>query len=130
VHRVRKKPEQKREEPVKLQKIVSFGFRHEGGGPNVTAGVVVIDIRKLFKNPYHDRKLRQLKGTDTAVQKDIEKTPDFDVKYEHLKEQVSVPGIEIVYIGCTGGKHRSVYLVEKLGKELGVPVEHRDLDKK
>lgn len=112
-----------------LKKIVSFGFRHEGGGPNVIPGVVVVDIRKMFKNPYHDRKLRYLRGTDPAVQLDVMKTPDFNAKYTHLKETVSVPGTEVAYIGCTGGHHRSVFLAERLARELGVSVEHRDIDK-
>lgn len=112
-----------------LKKIISFGFRHEGGGPNVTPGVVVIDVRKKFRNPYHDKKLRAGRGTDPDVQADIRKTPDFRAKYQHLKDEVTVPGIEIAYIGCTGGHHRSVYLAELLGKELGVDVEHRDIAK-
>lgn len=112
-----------------LKKIVSFGFRHEGGGPNVTAGVVVIDVRKMFKNPYHDRRLRYLRGTDKAVQEDVMKTPQFWLKFQHLKEMVTVPGTEIAYIGCTGGHHRSVFLAERLGRELNVPVEHRDIEK-
>ena len=112
-----------------LKKIISFGFRHEGGGPNVIPGVVVIDVRKAFRNPYHDKKLRKFRGTDAAVQADIRKTPAFTAKYDHLKEAVSAPGVEVAYIGCTGGHHRSVFLAELLGKELGVEVEHRDYDK-
>jgi len=112
-----------------LKKIISFGFRHEGGGPNVTPGVVVIDIRKMFRNPYHDPNLRHLRGIDQEVQRDIMSTPDFAAKYAHLKQRVMTPGTEVVYIGCTGGHHRSVFLAERLGKELGVQVEHRDIEK-
>jgi UPF0042 nucleotide-binding protein len=112
-----------------LKKVVSFGFRHEGGGPNVTEGVAVIDVRSQFRNPFHDRTLRKLRGTDLEVQKDIMKTPEFFEKYNVLKQKVQEPGIEVAYIGCTGGHHRSVFLAEKLGFDLGVPVEHRDIDK-
>jgi len=115
-----------------VKKIVSFGFRH-GSPPSAVngSGVVVIDVRKVFtRNPYHDRKLRQLRGTDPAVQADILKTPNFEVAYSHLKEAVMVPGLDIVYLGCTGGHHRSVFLAERLSQELGVPVEHRDFAKK
>jgi UPF0042 nucleotide-binding protein len=112
-----------------LKKIVSFGFRHEGGGPNVVAGTVVVDVRKQFRNPYRDKTLRYKLGTDPEVQKDIMKTPEFRAKYQHLKEKITVPGTEVAYIGCSGGHHRSVFLAERLGKELGVAVEHRDIDK-
>jgi UPF0042 nucleotide-binding protein len=118
-----------REDAVKLKKIVSFGFRHEGGGPNMTPGVVVVDVRNRFRNPFHNPALRNLRGTDPAVQEDVMKTPDFKARYEHLRRKVTTLGTEIAYIGCTGGHHRSVFLAEKLGRELGVPVEHRDIDK-
>ncbi len=93
-------------------------------------GVVVIDVRNLFRNPFHDRRLRPLRGTHPDVQADIRKTPDFVAKFEHVKARILVPGTEIAYIGCQGGHHRSVYLAEILGQQLGVPVEHRDYDKK
>lgn len=112
-----------------LKKIVSFGFRHQGGGPNVIPGVVVVDVRKMFRNPYHDPRLRKYRGLDQAVQEDIRKTPDFAAKVEYVKEKITVPGTEIAYIGCTGGHHRSVFIAELLGRELGVPVEHRDIEK-
>jgi UPF0042 nucleotide-binding protein len=110
-----------------LKRIVSFGFRHQE--PDAAPGDVIVDVRQLFRNPYHDRKLRYLRGTDAAVQADVMKTPDFRAKYAHLREQVLSPGVEVAYIGCTGGRHRSVFLAEKLGRELGVPVEHRDIHK-
>jgi UPF0042 nucleotide-binding protein len=111
-----------------LKKIVSFGYRHEWP-PEAGPGEVVIDVRTLFKNPYHDRKLRYLRGTDAQVQVEILKNPMFNVRYAYVKEQVTVPGVEVAYIGCTGGHHRSVFLAEKLGQELGVSVEHRDIEK-
>lgn len=114
---------------IALKKIISFGFRHEGGGPNVVPGVAVFDIRQKFRNPFHDKKLRALRGTDLVVQQDIMKTPDFDQKYADLKAKVVNSGAETVYIACTGGHHRSVFLAERLGRELGVPVEHRDYNK-
>jgi hypothetical protein len=50
-----------------LKKIISFGYRYEGGGPDVTPGTVVVDIRNLFRNPNHDRRLRHKRGTDPEV---------------------------------------------------------------
>lgn len=112
-----------------LKKIISFGFRHEGGGPNVTQGVIVLDIRQAFRNPYHNKKLRKKRGTDADVQADIRRTPDFQAKYDAIREKVTADGVEVAYIGCSGGHHRSVYLAEKLAHELGVKVEHRDYAK-
>jgi RNase adaptor protein for sRNA GlmZ degradation len=55
------------------------------------------------------------------------------VAWETLKARVAkaviVEGAGTVAIGCTGGRHRSVYLVERLGREWGVAIEHRDLGK-
>lgn len=110
-----------------LKKIVSFGFRHDG--PDPTPGTVVVDVRKLFYNPYRVVGLRDKLGTDFVVQAIIEQTPNFAAKYGYVRAQVLSPGIEVAYIGCTGGKHRSVFLAERLGQELGVPVFHRDIGK-
>ena len=109
--------------------LVSFGFRHGGSVP-CCEGVLVIDVRKVFnRNPYHNRKLRYLRGTDPAVQEDILKTPGFEESFKDLKQKV-VAFNGIVYLGCTGGHHRSVYLAQRLSEELSIPVLHRDFDKK
>jgi UPF0042 nucleotide-binding protein len=109
-----------------LKKLVSFGFKHDDI-PTTGCGLLVVDIRTVFRNPYHNKALRYKRGTDPEVQADVMKTPNFLAKYEYLKQAVTTPGIEEVWIGCTGGHHRSVFLVERLGLELGVPVEHRDI---
>jgi UPF0042 nucleotide-binding protein len=113
---------------VKLERIISFGYRY-GNPPQQAPGVVIIDVRKMFNNPYHDRKLRNMRGTDLAVQEEVMRTPHFDTLYNHLIEKVTAPGVEIAYIGCTGGHHRSVFLALKLAKQLGVQCEHRDINK-
>ena len=110
-----------------LRKVVSFGFKH-APRPVEGPGFVVIDIRSLFRNPYHDRSLRPLTGLDQAVADDVQLTPDFTAKYNFVKQQATAPGVEIAYIGCTGGRHRSVAIVEQLAKDLGVEREHRDLN--
>jgi RNase adapter protein RapZ len=109
--------------------IVSFGFRHGKEIPCQT-GVLVIDVRKAFdRNPYRDKSLRYKRGTDLDVQKDILKTPNFNKSYAQLKEKVEdFDGV--VYLGCTGGHHRSVYLALRLSEELKIPVLHRDIDVK
>ena len=95
-------------------------------------GVAVVDVRKLFANPYVDPALRTLRGTDPAVATVIETAPGFREAYRRLRgrvEKAIEAGAEVVYVGCTGGHHRSVYLAERLGRELGAVVVHRDIDK-
>ena len=115
----------------KPAKIISFGFKH--GFPQEEARHTVIDVRAMFqRNPYRNKKLRQLTGLDPAVGKDILLTPGFNYSWGALQlriiEAVKL-GSPVVYLGCTGGRHRSVYLADRLGKEWQVPVEHRDIDK-
>ena len=107
--------------------IVSFGFRF--GAPKQD-NILVIDVRPyLNKNPYHNKQLRHLRGTDPEVQRDIEKTPGFEEAYANIKKQID--GFDgVVYLGCTGGRHRSVYMAERIRKELNLPVEHRDIDRR
>ena len=110
-----------------VKKIVSFGFKHDE--PQSIPGLMVVDVRQMFRNPYRNMSLRYKLGTDPEVQSEILKTPNFKAKYDHLKAMVQVPGTDEVWIGCHGGRHRSVFLAEKLGQELNVPVEHRDVAK-
>lgn len=111
--------------------IVSFGFRH--GIPTLSEKDRVMDVRRyLTKNPFHDKALRQLRGDNEEVARDIENAPDFEKSYKHIKVQVS-KALERggdVYLGCTGGHHRSVYLADRLGKELGVEVIHLNYNDK
>ena len=108
--------------------IVSFGLKY-CGNPSM-AGILVIDVRKSFdRNPYRDRALRYLRGIDLAVQKDILKTPNFVKSYLALKQKVEAFD-GVVFLGCTGGHHRSVYLALRLAEELNVPVQHRDINRK
>lgn len=112
-----------------LQRIVSFGYYHPDTPKDSTPGAVVVDVRSLFHNPYRVKHLRTKSGQDAEVQALILQTPNFAAKYAHVKQTVTSPGVEVAYIGCHGGRHRSVFLAERLGQELGVEVEHRDLDR-
>jgi UPF0042 nucleotide-binding protein len=108
--------------------IVSFGFKY--GGPNSADGLV-IDIRRWFnRNPYRLKNLRYMRGTDQEVASDVESTPGFVESYKALFAKVANSTEEIVFLGCTAGHHRSVYLAERMAQELGAAVMHRDFDKK
>jgi RNase adapter protein RapZ len=105
-------------------KVVSFGYKH--GKP--PGGVRVFDIRTRFENPFRNPTLRDLDGTDPKVGAFITRDPRFEAQYRTLRSSVMLaPGA--AWIGCTGGKHRSVYLAERLGQDLRIPVAHRDKEK-
>jgi len=100
----------------------SFGFKH--GVPRDVD--FVYDVRCL-PNPHWEKELRSLTGLDSEVAKFLEG----DNKVEQLKNDIIsflerwVPIFEsdgrnylTVAIGCTGGQHRSVYMVEQLSSHF------------
>jgi UPF0042 nucleotide-binding protein len=117
--------------------LLSFGFQN---GPPAEADLM-FDVRFL-KNPHWVPSLRPLTGKDPAVAAYIRRQP---VSRTALKKLTSllrwlVPlyvqegkSYLTVAIGCTGGKHRSVYVAEALKRELAdvkgvsIRVSHRDL---
>ena len=116
--------------------IMSFGFKY---GIPVDSDMVA-DLRFL-PNPYWDPNLKDLTGLDAAVNDHVVANPeaqDFFTKYAQLFELVSEGYVRegkrfvTIAMGCTGGKHRSVAMVENLSARLvksGVEVRvvHRDL---
>ena len=98
----------------------SFGFKH---GIPLDADLV-FDVRSL-PNPYYDPILRPLTGLDAAVIAFIDSTPEAQRLLEDIRKFVEtwLPSYMrdnrsylTVAIGCTGGRHRSVYFVEALAK--------------
>jgi UPF0042 nucleotide-binding protein len=87
---------------------------------------LVFDSRFL-RNPHYNPSLRARTGLDPEVGAFIETDPDFSIFFGRLAELVEMllPRFEqegkkyaTIAIGCTGGRHRSVYLVEKLAARL------------
>jgi len=98
----------------------SFGFRH---GIPLDADLV-FDVRSL-PNPHYDPVLRPLTGLDASVIEFMDRTPDAQRMLEDIRRFVEtwLPSFRrdnrsylTVAIGCTGGRHRSVYFVESLAK--------------
>ncbi len=117
--------------------LTSFAFRR--GIPREAD--MVFDVRFL-KNPHYDPALRDLTGLDAAVGKAVEADKGFADFYGHLTALL-LPLLPryleegkhylTIAIGCTGGRHRSVYLVQKLGDFLRArgykaDIRHRDLE--
>jgi len=102
--------------------IESFGFKH--GIP--ADADFVFDLRCL-PNPYWTAELRSLTGKDSEVADFLDSQEAFSRMYEDIlrflsdwiPEYVSVDRSYLtVALGCTGGQHRSVYMTEKLAREL------------
>jgi RNase adapter protein RapZ len=139
VHELRRKIETLFASPVteSLRVVVmSFGFKY---GIPIDADMVA-DVRFL-PNPYWDEALRPMNGQDDAVSRDVLERPgasDFLDHYEALVEVVREGYLRegkrfvTIAIGCTGGKHRSVAMVEALTARLqansvDAVALHRDL---
>jgi UPF0042 nucleotide-binding protein len=118
--------------------LVSFGFKH---GVPYDADLV-FDVRFL-PNPHFVEHLRALDGRDPAVEEFVmsfSESRELRARLEGLLKFL-LPLYEregkaylTVAIGCTGGRHRSVMLVEALrsfltGLGLSPIVRHRDLDR-
>lgn len=116
----------------------SFGFKH---GIPLDADYV-FDVRCL-PNPYYDKELRPYTGQDQVICDFLEQQPSVQMMFDDISGFVErwLPSFVAdnrsyltVALGCTGGQHRSVYLVERLGKyfrerEGKVMIRHRELEK-
>jgi UPF0042 nucleotide-binding protein len=118
--------------------LQSFGFRY-GVPPDSD---LVMDVRFL-PNPHYVKELQPLTGLSDAVSRYVIEHPvgsDF-LKRFHSLLAFLLPHYRqegksylTISIGCTGGRHRSVAVVEALAKALAdsearVRVVHRDVDK-
>jgi UPF0042 nucleotide-binding protein len=116
--------------------FTSFGFKY-GIPPD---GDYVFDVRFL-PNPYYVPELRPLSGKSEKVQDFMDsftETGEFLFKVMNLLEFVfplyanTAKHQMQIAIGCTGGRHRSVALTEKLARDFTAGmcmIRHRDVDK-
>ena len=119
--------------------ILSFGFKY-----GIPADCdLVFDVRFL-PNPFYVEELRQKSGNDREVQ-DYVMGYEVSGKFlEKLTEMLDflIPNYVlegknqlVIGVGCTGGKHRSVTLANKLYERLSaqseysVKIEHRDIER-
>ena len=117
--------------------VMSFSFRR--GLPREAD--LVFDVRFL-KNPHYDPKLKPLTGIDPEVAAFIASDPDYEPFMGRLEGMIGplLPRFDAegksyltVAIGCTGGRHRSVAIAERLAGWLraagrSVTLSHRDTD--
>jgi UPF0042 nucleotide-binding protein len=120
-----------------LVHVMSFGFKQ--GLPRESD--LVFDVRFL-DNPYWHKDLRALSGLDKKVAAHIARDPAFDLfiakvtdllglllpRYDHEGKSYLT-----LALGCTGGRHRSVFAAERIFNWLdrqgySVSLRHRDID--
>ena len=118
--------------------VLSFGFKY--GIPSDAD--LVFDVRFL-PNPFYVEELRARTGEEKDVQDYVMQGNTAEMFLLKLYDMVDflMPNyiLEgknqlVIAVGCTGGKHRSVTIANALyghlegNKELGVKIEHRDID--
>jgi RNase adapter protein RapZ len=136
-----------------LRRLIEARFK-DGGTPGLNINLksfgfpkglpreadLVFDMRFLA-NPHYDALLRPLTGRDAAVAEYVAADPDFPAFWtrligfvEPLLPRYVAEGKKYltIAIGCTGGRHRSVFVVEKMAAHLRqqgwrVDVAHREL---
>ena len=118
--------------------VMSFGYKH---GVPIDADIM-LDVRFL-PNPYFVPELKEFTGNDQPVINYLEHNPEVISTLEHFTSLLDylVPLYQregksyvTIAIGCTGGKHRSVYSANQLAKHLNqagfhAHVMHRDVKK-
>lgn len=118
-------------------RLLSFGFKR-----GVPADADVVLDARFLPNPYYVEALKSLTGRDPAVREYLLEAPEFREFLERAEAWLrwSLPLVQqegrayhTLAIGCTGGQHRSVALVELLAHRLrrdvaALTVRHRELD--
>ena len=117
----------------------SFAYRH-----GLPAGADFVFDARCLPNPHWDPTLRPLSGRDSAVAEYLDTQPEvqefagqisglLDTWLPRMQSGSTRSYITVAF-GCSGGRHRSVYLAERLAahaRERGwdeVAVHHRELD--
>lgn len=116
--------------------LESFAFRR-----GVPQDVDFVFDARCLPNPHWVEELQPKTGRDNAVQEWLEQDPTAQNMFDDINSflekwlprfQEAQRSYVTIGIGCTGGRHRSVYLVERLQQALrgSIPqvlVQHRDL---
>jgi UPF0042 nucleotide-binding protein len=126
--------------PAKRMKATLLSFGYSYGLPSEAD--IVMDVR-LLPNPFFVRELRELTGRDKKVRDYVLKQKETKEYLRRFSEMIEylIPLYEkegksylTIAIGCTGGKHRSVVIAERLGAIIGkqgkeITVRHRDIER-
>ena len=119
--------------------IQSFSYKR-----GLPRGVDLVFDCRFLRNPHWEADLRPLDGRDEAVQDYVEGDDRFCAFLEKVRDLslFILPAAEqegksylTIAFGCTGGRHRSVTLAERLSQALEaagwqVSIRHRELDRR
>ena len=123
------------EKPTMLVTIITFGFKH-----SMPYNLDLLFDVRFLPNPHFVAELRPKTGLDEEVVEYLRAQPDYEEFYQRLYDFVSyvLPGYQkemksylTIGVGCTGGKHRSVAIGQRLAGDLeeggyNVEIVHRD----
>lgn len=123
------------EKPQMLVTIISFGFKH-----SMPYNLDLLFDVRFLPNPHFIAELRPKTGLDPEVVEYLRAQPEYDDFYSRLESFVLyvLPQYEkemksylTIGVGCTGGKHRSVAIAQRLSDDLekagyNVEIVHRD----
>ena len=126
------------EQPEMVVSLVSFGFKH-----GVPVGTDLLFDVRFLANPHFVSGLREQTGQDDAVLEYLEQQPDFEELITRLTDLLGflLPRYRrenrsylSVAVGCTGGRHRSVAICERLKRRLDASgwqarLIHRDISR-
>jgi UPF0042 nucleotide-binding protein len=122
--------------PLQIE-VKSFGFKR-----GIAEDADIVFDARCLPNPYWQPELRALTGHDEAVQHFLHQQPHTQIMIDQLADFILqwVPCYRAegrsyltIAVGCTGGQHRSVYIVEALAKKLAsglkedILIRHREL---
>lgn len=119
--------------------VQSFSYKR-----GIPAGLDLVFDCRFLRNPHWAPELREKTGLDPKVAAYIDEDPLFSSYFTKIHEMVEMmlPAVKkegrahmTVGVGCTGGKHRSVAMAEKLGRALAldstqVSIRHRELERR
>ncbi len=127
-------------EPPEVLSVEVESFSYLQGVPSTAS--VVLDVRFL-PNPYFEQELRALSGDDAPVREWLNEQAEVGEAIRRLVDLalylIPLYGDELkshltIAVGCTGGRHRSVYVADRVAEALReagreVALRHRDKDR-
>jgi UPF0042 nucleotide-binding protein len=122
-------------EVTMLVTIITFGFKY-----SMPYNLDLLFDVRFLPNPHFIEELRPLTGLDEGVKNYLRAQPDYETFYAKLLDFVTyvlpeyrkeMKSYLTIGVGCTGGKHRSVAVGQRLGEDLAergysVEIVHRD----